>query len=286
MSAGELLLRIWKELPERHRNAVCGQIRRRCEAFIALAQIERSERAAETDKLVSEVVAHLLRAASIHWDERRDRQPAIELTRSDLVSAASDQLPWAARGPMDEHEPARDGRVVWLLDEICNRRALSYRYEDLRRRDRGGKWDGTSYPLVQLDDGTIEQLGGHHDPSHDQNDSLHAEDTERAWQGLVKMVQQQFGPDDDVPALVHLLARDRDIQDAFGSQWPIGRIVRALNARDPQAAWNDDRVENAKRRLIKWIARVKRAHGLDATDLRALLAGYARQRQAVGAPRP
>ncbi len=187
--------------------------------------------------------------------------------------------PWLAKGPLDEREPARDGRVLWLIEEICNRRALAYRYEDVRRRDRGGKWDGTGYPLVQVDDAAIEQLSGHLDPAQDQHDALNAEDCQRAWQGLVKMVEHQFGPGDDVPALVQLLAQDADVQDAFGSQWPIATIVRALNRRHPGSTWNDDRVENAKRRLTRWIVRVKRAHGLDAIDLRALLARYARETQ-------
>jgi hypothetical protein len=129
------------------------------------------------------------------------------------------------------------------------------------------------------DDAAIEQLGGQHDPSQDQLDALQAEDAERAWHGLIRMVEQQFGAEDDVPTHVRLLTQDSDIQDAFSSQWPIGRIVRALNERDPAASWSDDRVENAKRRLTKWITRVKRAHGLDAVDLRALLAAYERASQ-------
>ena len=69
MTAGELRLYVWQGLPERHRNEVCRQIRKRCEVFISSLRVERSERESEIDKLVSEVVAHLLRAASIRFDQ-------------------------------------------------------------------------------------------------------------------------------------------------------------------------------------------------------------------------
>src|SRR6202012_5809721 len=101
------------------------------------------------------------------------------------------------------------------------------------------------------------------------------------WDGLVYLAVHHFGAKDDIVALVQVLANDRDTQESFGSQWPISKIVRALNAKEAQAAWNDDRVENAKRRLTKFIIRFKEEHGLDAVDLRALLARYARQRHAA-----
>src|SRR5436190_20656636 len=73
MTGGELRLRVWQGLPERHRNEVCKQIRKRCEAFISSLRMERGERQPQVDQLVSEVVAHLLRAASVRWDENADR---------------------------------------------------------------------------------------------------------------------------------------------------------------------------------------------------------------------
>jgi hypothetical protein len=69
MTGAELRLRAWSELPERHRNEVCNQIRKRCEAFMTSIRVERVERKSETDRLVSEVVAHLLRATSVHRDD-------------------------------------------------------------------------------------------------------------------------------------------------------------------------------------------------------------------------
>jgi hypothetical protein len=188
-------------------------------------------------------------------------------------------LPWLDRGSIDEQDPTRDSRVAWLIDEVCNRQALLHRYEDVRRRDRGGKWDGSGYPLVQADDRMMEQLSGHHDSADDREDSLEASDSRRAWQGLVKLVEQQFGSGDDVLAVVRLLAEDADVQESFGTQWPIEKIARALNQREGSGSWNDDRVENAKRRLTKWVVRVRTTNGLDAIDFRALLARYARENE-------
>jgi hypothetical protein len=287
MTGAELRLYAWSELPQPHRNEVCRQIRMRCETFISTVRVDRRQRRSEVDSLVSEVVAHLLRATSMRREEAatdRDTETMEANERSDpeqSVRTSRAPLPWQARGRIDPWEPMRDARVIWVVEETCNRQALFHRYEDMRRRDRGGKWDGSGYPLVAVDNQTIEQLSGHYDPAEDETDSLQAEDSRRAWQGLVALTKHQFGPDDDVATLVQVLAEDRDTQDSFGSQWPIGKIARALNARQPQssAAWNDDRVENAKRRLTKCIVKIKQAHGLDAVDLRALLVRYAREHE-------
>jgi hypothetical protein len=283
MTGSELRLYAWSELPQPHRNEVCRQIRIRCETFISTVRVDRRQRRSEVDNLVSEVVAHLLRATSVRREEAAtgcERNTMEVNERSDPGKSGREYrapLPWLARGRFDAWEPMRDARVIWIVEETCNRQALFHRYEDIRRRDRGGKWDGSGYPLVAVDSQTIEQLSGHHDPADDETDSLQAEDSRRAWQGLVALIMHQFGPDDDVVALVQVLAEDRETQDLFGSQWPIGRIARALNERQPNAAWNDDRVENAKRRMSKCIIKIKQAHGLDAVDLRALLVRYARE---------
>ena len=266
MTGAELRLYAWNELPERHRNEVCRQIRMRCEAFISSVRIERTQWKPEVDRLFSEVVAHLLRATSVRRDETA---PAVS-------PAPLGPMPWLAKGRIDPYEPTHDARVIWVVEETCNRQALFHRFEDLRRRDRGGKWDGTGYPLVAVDDETIEQIGGHYDPAEEESSALQAEDSRRAWDGLVKLAMHKFGAEDDVVAVVRVLADDRDTQDAFGSQWPIRQIADALNRRQPGAPWNDDRVDNAKRRLTKYIARLKQTHGLDAVDLRALLVRYAR----------
>jgi hypothetical protein len=288
MTGSELRLFVWSVLPERHRNEVCRQIRACCETFIASVRVERGQRKSETDRLVSEVVAHLLRATSVPREETpMERQsPAMENNApSERGRAVAGPMPWRAKGAADEHDPTRDARVRWVVEDICNRPALFHRYEDVRRRDRGGKWDGSGYPLMPVDDQTIEQLSGHYDPSEDETESLQAEDSRRAWAGLLQLAIHQFGSDDDVVSLLQVLANDRDTQEAFGSQWPIGQIVGALNRHQAHASWNDDRVENAKRRLTRCIVKIKQANGLDAVDLRALLARYARERDtAAGRP--
>lgn len=283
INRGELRLSAWSELPESHRDEVCRQIRLRCEALISSLRVDRRQRRSEIDKLVSEVVAHLLRATCPRTKETIvdcDRPAVHPDAPQELVSGHSRPcLPWFEKGQINLYEPARDARVIWIVDDTCNRQALLHRYEDVRRRDRGGKWDGSGYPLVAVDDRTIEQLSGHYNPGEDETDILSEQDAQRAWQGLIRLAAHQFGVNDDVVALVQVLASDRETQESFGTQWPIGMIVRALNAGRPTVPWTDDRVENAKRRLGRFISRIKVANGLDATDLRALLARYARQPQ-------
>jgi hypothetical protein len=285
MTTSELRLCAWSELPDSHRNEVCRQIRLRCEAFISSLRVDRSKRRSEIDGLVSEVVAHLLRATSLRAQETTMdfNGPAVQpnARRQPRSGRSPSPVPWLEKGQINLYEPARDARVIWIVGDTCNRQALLHRYEDIRRRDRGGKWDGSGYPLVAVDDRTIEQLGGHYDPGEEEIDKLKEQDAQRAWDGLILLTTHQFGVDDDIVALVQVLASDRDTQESFGSQWPIRMIVRALNAGRPNALWTDDRVENAKRRLSRFISRIKEANGLDATDLRALLARYAREYQTV-----
>jgi hypothetical protein len=278
MTAAELRLRAWTELPERHRDEVCRQIRRRCEAFVTSIRVERTARKSEADGLVSEVVAHLLRATSVGRDEASMNRASPQMAVPGAATMeATAPWPWLARGRIDDGDPLGDARVNWLIDETCNRQALFHRFEDVRRRERGGKWDGTGYPMVAVDHQTLEGLSGAYDPGENDADSLAIDDSRRAWDGLVKLTAHQFGPDDDVVALVRVLGSDGETQDAFGTQWPIAKIVRALNGRSAGAPWNDDRVENAKRRLTRCIAKIRQSHGLDAVDLRALLARYSRE---------
>jgi hypothetical protein len=260
---------------------------------MASMRIERSERDAEAAKLVSEVVAHLLRAASVQREEDDAGAGAAEsavAARERLPSSgAAEEQPAVLTHGKEETEggdPTEDARTAWLVEETCNRQALLHRYEDIRRRERGGKWDGSGYPLVQADERVLEQLGDRLDPAEDHAGWLHSRDSRAAWLGLVRIVEHQFGSRDDVAAVVKLLGEDGEIQEAFRSQWPISKIVRALNSRERSHAWNDDRVDNAKRRLTKWIARIKSTHGLDAIDLAALLARYARQSDGTGSLDP
>jgi hypothetical protein len=76
----------------------------------------------------------------------------------------------------------------------------------------------------------------------------------------------------DVLLLLDLMAHDPEVQSGFGAEWPVSQIVSALNLKHSIPLWNDDRVENAKKRLKNWIVRLKRIHGLDAGDLMDLFA--------------
>jgi ribosomal 50S subunit-associated protein YjgA (DUF615 family) len=63
----------------------------------------------------------------------------------------------------------------------------------------------------------------------------------------------------------------------------VKKIVTLLNERFPPPTWTSDRVDNAKRRLLTWINRLMRKNGLDATDLEALFARVAREREGTDA---
>jgi hypothetical protein len=69
----------------------------------------------------------------------------------------------------------------------------------------------------------------------------------------------------------------RDVLEDSSGQWPIKVMVVMLNEHFPPPTWTGDRVDNAKRRLIKWIKGLMQKNGLDATDLEALFARVARR---------
>jgi hypothetical protein len=119
----------------------------------------------------------------------------------------------------------------------------------------------------EMRDGRLQE--DHEDPHHDS-------DVRRAWAGMLAAASHRFKPHEDVRKLLDLLARDPDVQADFGAEWPVRKLADALNIIDPDPPWNDDRIENAKKRLRNWIGGLKRDHGLDQTDLMALFARYGR----------
>jgi hypothetical protein len=74
-----------------------------------------------------------------------------------------------------------------------------------------------------------------------------------------------------------LMADDHEVQAAFGAEWPVAKLVRALNLKHPIPPWYDYRIENAKKRLKNWIVRLKRIHDLDADGLTDLFARRGRE---------
>jgi hypothetical protein len=219
--------------------------------------------------------------------------PKYEKEQGYLASIPAD---WS----IDDHDPKRDGRVAWLISEVGGTRALSHRYEDMRRQ-RWGRWQDTGYRTVQISalqrhsDGEVQDEGetiarfadGSIQLQSDPEEPRQLDDTRHAWIGLLACAQNQFQPDDDVSVLLDLLAHDPDVQAGFGSEWPVAQIVQALNAARPARTWDDHRIENAKKRLRNWIGRLKRDQGLDMTDLLALFVRYAREskRSPAGIPK-
>jgi hypothetical protein len=167
--------------------------------------------------------------------------------------------------------PKRDERVVWLIDQVGGQQALKHRYEDIRRRLHGGKWRNNGYRQVQLETAHIEGLSVEPDDPH------HEDDVRNVWRGLLAMAVSEFEPGADVLLVLDLMAHDYEVLGGFGAEWPVSQMVSALNLKHPIPPWNDDRVENAKKRLKNWIVRLKRIRGLDASDLMDLFARRGRK---------
>jgi hypothetical protein len=234
-------LDILNSLPRGHQDYFFAEIQSLCAKFIGRtsrtgAKIDRESEAAE---LFSEVMAKLLMGGT-----------AVEATQR-----------WETND-----DPKRDGRVGWLIETVGGSQALSHRHEDIRRRQYGGKWKEDGYRQVQLEQHHVDAL------SVDADDPLHDEDVRRIWRGLLAAAKSDFKSNDDVSILLDLLAHDSDVQAEFGSEWPVSKIVGELNQRHRGSIWNDDRVDNAKKRLKNWIGRMKRDLGLDSADLMDLLA--------------
>lgn len=217
---------------------------------------------------------------------RRHRIPAQEITTEELVSEVWLKLLGTVSQSNDEEmvlrpedwslddTPERDGRVVWLIREIGGWVAIAHRHADVLR-SRFGR--GRTTVQVGDDDGPIEI---EHYPEDDT--SLRAADARRVWQGLLAAANDEFGPEEDVAKLLHVLAQAPDIFDeSSGKQWPVRRLVALLNEHFPPPDWRDRRVDDAKRRLTKWINRLMRKNALDATDLQALFARITRLSERV-----
>jgi hypothetical protein len=121
------------------------------------------------------------------------------------------------------------------------------------------------------------------EPSSDPEQPLALQqvDAYHAWRGLLAMADHQFRHHDDVSMVLRVL-NDFDILEDPSAQWPIGTMVALLNEHHPPPTWTDDRVDNAKRRLVRWIKGLMQKNGLDATDLEDLFARVARLKEGSG----
>jgi hypothetical protein len=64
VTRAEVLLTVWNDLPSGHRDELCRQIRKRCEAFVSSIGVQKDDRQNEADILFSEVVANILRVTT------------------------------------------------------------------------------------------------------------------------------------------------------------------------------------------------------------------------------
>lgn len=256
-TAGELRLRVLRSLPHAHLRYLFKEIQNVCRNYLRIKRVPTSELTPE--ELISEVWQKLLGTVALDIDEAEKVTPALPRE-------------WS----VNPQVPEQDGRVEWLINEIGGYEAIGHRYEDVQRQRFGRAVSGRGRRIVQpVDDEPFEV-----DEEWDEDRSLREADSRLVWTGLLATADLQFQRHDDASILLRLLADDSNIlEDSSGDRWPVQIIVTLLNQRFPPPLWNVDRVDNAKRRLMNWINRLMRKNGLDATDLEALFARVARQKE-------
>ena len=90
---------------------------------------------------------------------------------------------------IDPDVPERDGRVVWLIEQIGGSMAMAHRREDILRRRFGRASGGSGRPLVQPhDDAMFSDIVSDADAAR----SLEASDQRRVWRGLLAMVELEL----------------------------------------------------------------------------------------------
>jgi hypothetical protein len=251
---GELRLLVLQSLPQSHERYLFNEIRTLCSDYLRRNRISAQEITA--DELLSEVWLKLVGTGSLPNDE-------------DLP--ALNPADWS----VDLHMPERDGRIVWLIQEIGGSVAIAHRHADVRRR------------LFGRGRATV-QIGGDEEPidiglCHEDDTNLRAADARRVWLGLLTVASREFLPEEDVAKLLRVLAWAPDIfEESSGTQWPVKRLVVLLNERFPPPDWKDRRVEDAKRRLNHWIIRLMKKNALDAIGLEDLFARVARRQEGRG----
>jgi hypothetical protein len=257
-AGGTARLSLLNGLPRQHQDYFFEAVRRQCASYVASRGTPVAERESESLELFSEVMAKLLGATAAGEGQGAE------------VAEAANEMP--SKDWKVHTDPKQDGRVAWLIAEIGGRTALAHRREDTRRR-LYGRWREGGYRTDQLADEHTADL------AVDPIDPLEDEDNRRAWRGLLAAATTQFKPNEDVTVLLDLLASDAEIQAGFGSEWPVRQIVDTLNGRKPEKLWNDDRVDNAKKRLKSWIARLRKTYQVETADLLHIFAQHARKQE-------
>jgi hypothetical protein len=253
LARGQLRLQVLWSLPEGHQRYLFEEIHKMCRIHLRRQRIPPSEMSPK--ELVSEIWQKLLATVSLLDGEA---------VASSLVNPSK----WS----IDPRAPERDGRVVWLVEEIGGSEGLVHRCEDILRQRFGRSLPEGGRRIVQL--GGEDEI----DPGPGAHKPLEEIDARHVWRGLLATAALAFPQDDDVSKLLRLMAEYPDILgDSSTGRWPVALMVRLLNSWFPPPTWRDDRVDNAKRRLMSWISRLMRQNRLDETDLEALFARVARQ---------
>jgi hypothetical protein len=259
LQGGALALRVLWTLPQAHQDFLASEVRGLCRNYLRSKPQDASEISPE--ELVSEVWVKLIEGITVPNN-----------ISEEMVSP--NPTDWT----IDLQVPENDGRIVWLLREIGGPRALAHRCEDIRRRRWGRSTPGVGRPMVQSpafpDIETDPDEGG-----------LRPADAVTIWRGVLITAEGTFRPNDDVWKLLHMLANVPGVLDGSdGSRWPVRTLVTILNAKFSPPLWTDDRVDNAKKRLLNWVQRLMRQNGLDATELEAVFARVARQQVQQAVP--
>jgi hypothetical protein len=218
---------------------------------------------------------------------RRRHVSAAEVTADELlseiwqkllgtVSLGSGESAFPAEWTINLDAPEHDGRVVWLLREIGGSDAIAHRHEDILRQRHGRFQHGRGRPITQLED---EDESTEIASEPDQPITLQYLDAHRVWRGMFITANSQFQSQDDVLLLLRVMDDVRDILEESSGQWPIKRMVDLLNNRFAPPPWTNDRVDNAKRRLVHWIKRLMQTNGFDTIDLEDLFARVARNQE-------
>ena len=153
---GELRLLVLRSLPRSHERYLFSEIRTLCSRYLRRNGIPAQEITA--DELLSEVWLKLVGKVALPNDE-------------DLP--ALNPAEWS----VDLHIPERDGRIVWLIEEIGGSIAISHRHADVRRR-----LFGRGRATVQIGDDE-DSIDIESYPGDDTN--LRAADARRVWLGLL-----------------------------------------------------------------------------------------------------
>jgi hypothetical protein len=175
----ELRLRVLHSLPSKHERYLFEEIRKLCHHFLHSQGVASSEMTPE--ELLSEVWQKLLGAVSVPSEEG-------------AYSAAPDPT----QVSIDADAPERDGRVVWLIDQIGGSAGIAHRREDILRRRFGRASRGNGRPLMQpRSDGEFTEIIS----DADATSALEAADGLRVWRGLLATAELEFRQSDDLSKL-------------------------------------------------------------------------------------